>query len=73
MKWYDIGIALNEDVNTLNSIEDEEKNNSKRLLRMLTHWLQAGKNKSWKALDDALRHKTVDRPDVADKLPIYKC
>ena len=68
-KWYQIGMLLNVDVNTLDSIEDEEKDNSKKLLRMLKHWLQAGTNRSWEAVDKALRNKMVARPDVADKLP----
>ena len=68
-KWHQIGMLLNVDVNTLDSIKDEENDNSKRLLRMLTHWLQAGKNQTWMALDKALRNKMVARRDVADKLP----
>ena len=62
-------MLLKVDVTTLDSIEDEQKGNSKKLLRMLKHWLQAGTNRSWEALDKALRNKTVARPDVADKLP----
>ena len=54
---------------TLDSIDEEEKDSGKKLLRMLKHWLQAGTNRSWAALDKALRKKTVSRPDVADKLP----
>ena len=61
-------MLLNVDVNTLDSIDDEEKDNSNKLLTMLKHWLQAGTNQSWEALDKALRNKTVARPDVADKL-----
>ena len=68
-KWYQIGVLLNVDVNTLDS---ERKNNSIKLLRMLTHWLQAGTNQTWMALDKALRNKTVARRDVADKLPKEK-
>ena len=62
-------MLLKVDVTTLDSIEDEQKGNSKKLLRMLKHWLQVGTNRSWEALDKALRNKTVARPDVADKLP----
>ena len=68
-KWYEIGLLLKVDLATLDSIEDEEKSNSKKLLRMLKHWLQAGTNGSWETLDKALRNKTVARRDVADKLP----
>ena len=63
-------MLLNVDVSTLDSIEDEEKDNSKKLLRMLKHWLRAGKNRSWEALDKALKSKMVARPDVANKLPM---
>ena len=69
MKWYQIGMLLKVDVATLDSIKDEEKDNGNKLLRMLKHWLQAGTNRSWETLDEALRNKIVARPDVADKLP----
>ena len=62
-------MQLKVDMTTLDSIEDEQKGNSKKLLRMLKHWLRTGTNRSWEALDKALRNKTVARPDVADKLP----
>ena len=62
-------MQLNVDTTTLDSIEEEEKESSKKLLRMLKHWVQAGTNRSWEALDKALRNKAVARPDVADKLP----
>ena len=62
-------MQLKVDMTTLDSIEEEEKVRSKRLLRMLKYWLRTGTNKSWKALDKALRNKTVARSDVADKLP----
>ena len=62
-------MQLKVDTTTLDSIEEEEKESSKKLLRMLKHWVRAGTNRSWEALDKALRNKTVARPDVADKLP----
>ena len=62
-------MLLEVDVATLDSIEEEEKRSSKKLLRMLKHWLRTGINRSWEALEEALRNKTVARPDVADKLP----
>ena len=68
-EWYEIGGQLEIDSSTLDSIDDEEKSNNKKLLRMLKYWLRAGKDRSWEALDKALRNKTVDRPNVADKLP----
>ena len=69
-KWYEIGSQLKVDTNTLDSIEDKEKDNGKKLLKMLKHWLWEGTDRSWEALDKALRYNTVARPDVADKLPI---
>ena len=69
VKWYEIGMQLKVDLTTLDSIEREEKEHSTKLRRMLKHWLQTGRNKSWEALDKALRSKIVARPDVADKLP----
>ena len=69
-KWYQIGLQLKVDANTLDSIKDEEKSYEEKLLRMLKYWLRAGIDRSWEALDKALRNKTVDRPDVADKLPL---
>ena len=69
-KWYEIGLLLKVDLATLDAIDEEEKESSKKLLRMLKHWLQAGTNRSWEALDKALRNKTVARSDVADKLNV---
>ena len=62
-------MLLKVDMTTLDSTEEEEKHSSKKLLRMLKHWLRAGTNRSWEALDKALRNKMVARSDVADKLP----
>ena len=69
-KWYEIGLQLKVDLAILEAINEEEKENSKKLLRMLKHWLQTGTNRSWEALDKALRNKTVARSDVADKLNV---
>ena len=69
MKWYEISLQLNVDLVTLESIDDEEKDNSKKLFKMLKFWLQGGTNKSWEALDKILRKKAAAHPDVADKLP----
>ena len=70
MKWYEIGLQLKVNPDTLDSIEVEEKDNGKKLLTMLKNWLRAGTDRSLKALDEALRNKTVARPDVADNLHI---
>ena len=62
-------MKLRIDVTTLDCIEESEKNGDKRLLEMLKHWLRTSPDRSWNALEEALRQKTVARPDVADRLP----
>ena len=61
-------MKLGIDVTTLDCIEEREKDGDKRLLEMLKHWLRNGPDRSWNALEEALRQKTVARPDVAERL-----
>lgn len=68
VKWYEIGMVLKVDIATLDTISNDAKGTDNCLRKMLQEWLQTGKDKTWKALADALRNRTVARPDIADKL-----
>ena len=68
-KWFQIGMKLTMDIETLNSIAMKNQDNTENsLLKMLTHRLQAGGSLTWRDLCDCLRSPTVDRNDVAQKI-----
>ena len=71
-KWYDIGMFLKLQIETLNGIENNEVQLDRQFRKMLLLWLQSGKNRTWYALADALRSKFVGRSDIAGKLHMMK-
>ena len=59
-KWYYIGLELDIDPGTLNSIKGNNDNNEDRLSAMLTTWLNMAQPKpTWAALTEALQSPTV--------------
>ena len=66
-KWYNIGLALGVQVSRLENIKQQhEKNFENCLLEMLKTWLkQIEKPRTWAALVDALKRKTVQECSVA--------
>ena len=68
-KWFEIGLALNVDYETLKSIERVQLNNQDTCLReMLAHRIQSGGPLTLSDLCQCLHHHTVRRSDLADKI-----
>ena len=68
-KWFEIGMALKIDYTTLKSIEREQLNNQSKCLReMLAHCVQSGSSLTWTDLCGCLRHRTVERNDLANEI-----
>ena len=66
-KWYNIGLNLGLQADTLDAIK-EENSSSECFREMLKTWLQCDLERSWKALAKALGGKAVGRPDIAKKI-----
>ena len=73
VKWYEIGMVLSVDIVTLDSISVSVTGADKRLRKMLQEWLQNGKDKTWKALSEALRNRTVAHPDIQTNPKLKFC
>ena len=67
-KWFDIGLALNIEYNTLESIKKEENDNGECLRRMLAHRIQSGGPLCWNDVACCLKKPTVGRRDLADEI-----
>ena len=70
-KWYDIGLELGIDAETLNCIEKENPRQLQDCLRnMLKTWLErAHPRPTWEALIEALKSPLVDREDLILNFP----
>ena len=68
-KWFNIGLLLNNDNTTLESIRVRNRDDPDGCLReMLTRRLQAGGPLTWRNLCDSLRSPIVGRDDVAKEI-----
>lgn len=68
-KWYTFGVLLGIAVADLDTIHEEQAPDMEtRLTKLMSIWLQNGKNCTWQAVYDALRHHIVQLPDVAEKV-----
>ena len=65
-KWYNIGVQIDIDIGTLQSIKSEFSDNGDALRELLTHWLK--REPTWEALFRALRSRPVGAHDIAEKL-----
>ena len=64
--WDDLGLALGLKMADLSVIEREKSTMKNRMKAMLLAWLQGrGLDPNWQTLCKALRHKLVDRTDLA--------
>ena len=73
-KWFDVGLALGMNFETLKSIEKEQlKNQSDCLREMLAHCIQSGCSLTWAKLCSCLRHPTVERIDLAEIIEQGMC
>ena len=65
-KWFNIGVRLRLKVTTLKTIDCESGQNLEDKLReMILSWLKDGKMCTWRALRKALKHQTVNEPELA--------
>ena len=67
-KWFDLGLVLRLKSHTLKKIKAENPGDIDGCKReMMENWLNGvdGCTPSWKSLADALRHKLVNRDDIA--------
>ena len=70
-KWYNIGIRLKLEVSDLDAIDAESGIDlEEKFNRMIKCWLKRSEPCTWTVLYDALKHKTVDMPNVAAKLKL---
>ena len=66
-KWYNIGVQINIDIGTLQSIKSEFSiDNGDALRELLTHWLKG--TPTWEELFRALRSRPVGAHDIAAKV-----
>ena len=70
-KWYDIGMELKIDAETLDSIEKDNPRNCQDCLReMLKFWLRREEPiPTWGALAEALMSPLVGKGDLIPKFP----
>ncbi len=68
-KWYNLGIALEVDKNTLESIKKSNPSNCDDCFNaMLKSCSETNTSITWSGLCEALRRPTVARNDVAQKI-----
>ena len=67
-KWMKLGRRLNIDDPKLQEIHQTHDQMSEKGYHMLKHWMQEnGSDATYQALADALRHKLVQRQDLAEQ------
>ena len=70
-KWYNIGLELDIDPGTLDTIKRDNDNSDDRFRAMLTTWLKMVNPKpTWEALAEALRSPTVGYEHLAERCVI---
>ncbi len=68
-KWFNIGLTLKVDHDTLTAIQKESSDHGDCLREMLAHCIKATDNSlTWGDLCRSLRHVTIGRSDVADEI-----
>ena len=65
-KWYSIGIRLRLKVPDLKAIDLEpELDLENKFKKMILSWLERGQRCTWRALRKALKHPTINQPELA--------
>lgn len=68
-QWFKIGVRFHLDIHELNVIDmDNSGDVDKKFHKMLDAWFRNGKNRTWKAICDVLRHNTVSMANLAEKV-----
>lgn len=67
--WNDLGLALGLDLSILNPLEADKTNSRERMKAVIQEWLKGkGSDPTWQTLCTALRHKLVQRKDMAEQV-----
>lgn len=67
-KWMNLGRRLNIEEAKLQAIAKDFDSVHERGFQMLKHWKQKqGSGANYKSLSDALKHKLMERKDLAEK------
>jgi len=64
-KWFNIGLRLGLKVTALKAIDLEKGSLGEKLREMILTWLNLGQQCTWMALAEALKHHTVELPQLA--------
>ena len=72
-KWYDIGLALEVPVTTLDSTDGQFDNHSEKLREMLKIWLKTAAKPAWRDILDALKSPVVGEPTLAFEIEAKHC
>ena len=68
-KWFSIGVRLQLNVTDLEAINREQGLDLEdKFVKMILSWLESGKRCTWKALREALKHHTVNLPELAQQI-----
>ena len=71
--WFDIGMMLDVDFNTLATFKKDSDSVSEKLVAVINHWLCNSKNKSWTVLANVMGSDAVQREDIKRKIIEFKC
>ena len=66
--WFELGLALGIQVDTLEGIESNKNSDKARLHEMLTHWLRSSPSRTWSDICNGLRSGTVQQYILADTI-----
>ena len=69
--WFDLGLVLKLSYTDLANFRDTYREKYECLREALAHRLQSGGSLTWEGICTALRHPTVARNDVAEKIEEY--
>ncbi len=71
-RWFQIGVRLGLRHDVLENIEDQYRDNDRRLQNVVITWLRLrGLQPTWLALVDALRHEMVGDEGAAERIREY--
>ena len=66
--WFELGLALGIQVDTLEGIDSNKNSDKARLREMLTHWLRSSPSRTWSDICNGLRSDTVQQDNLADTI-----
>ena len=74
-KWYDIGLALNVPVTTLDSIKLDGQfgNHSDKLREILKVWLKTAREPTWQDVVEVLKSRVIGEPKLASDIEAKHC